>query len=117
MYGIQDLDSIAQPCSLKNEGTKRLVKVAGMIRLMGIDRFERLVIDLRYCRKTFASSVQRYAASAVNLPPYSPFRSFVKEPSLKGLAVADDSQILEMLMIGDYSLFDRTGLSLNDFIR
>ncbi len=51
LYGIRDLDNNPRTCSLKSEGVKRMVKVAGMIRLMGIERFERLVIDLHYCRK------------------------------------------------------------------
>ena len=46
LYGIRDLDSCPRECSLKNEGIKRMVKVAGMIRLMGMDRFERLIVLL-----------------------------------------------------------------------
>ena len=46
LYGIRDLDNNPRECSLKNEGIKRMVKVADIIRLMGKDRFE------TYCRST-----------------------------------------------------------------
>jgi hypothetical protein len=65
LYGIPDLDKQPRLCSLRNEGIKRMVKVTGMIRLMGMDRFERMVVDLLYCKKDFALAVPRYAASAV----------------------------------------------------
>lgn len=93
-----------------------MVKVAGMIRLMGIERFERLVIDLYYCRKTLKENVHRYVASSFTLPESSIFKTFVKEPNLKGLPIVDNEQKLEKLLLGEYPLYDRTGISLSDFI-
>lgn len=94
-----------------------MVVAAGIIRLMGIERFERLVIDLCYNRQTFKENVQRYVSSAYTLPEGSIFKTFVKEPNLKGLPIVNDEQKLERLPLGDYPLYDRTGISLSDFIR
>ena len=44
MYGIPDLDGIPRPWSMKAEGIKRMLKVGGLIRLLG-GRFDRLVKD------------------------------------------------------------------------
>lgn len=117
LYGIQDLDNTPRPCSLKNEGIKRMLVVAGIIRLMGMERFERLVVDLRYCRRSFMDAVERYVASAQTLPTTSIFKSFIKQPTLKGLPVIDDVEILEKLLLGNYPLYDRTQISLGSFIR
>lgn len=93
-----------------------MVKVAGMIRLMGMERFERLVTDLYYCRKMFKETVQRYAASSFSLPEKSAFKIFVKEPDLKGIPIVDNEQKLEKLLLGEYPLYDRTKISLSDLI-
>ena len=37
LYGIRDLDNHPRECSQKNEGLKRMVIVAGIIRLMGYE--------------------------------------------------------------------------------
>lgn len=117
LYGIPDLDKQPRLCSLKNEGIKRMVKVAGMIRLMGMDRFERMVVDLLYCKKEFVLAVNRYAASAVSLPSESPFKSFIQQKKLVGLPIVDNSDVLERFVLGDYPLHDRTTISLLDFVR
>ena len=113
LYGIQDLDNTPRPCSLKNEGIKRMLVVAGIIRLMGMERFERLVVDLRYCRRSFMDGVEGYVASAQTLPTTSIVKSFIKQPTLKGLPVIDDVEILEKLLLGDYPLYDRTQISIS----
>ena len=82
LYGIRDLDNNPRECSLKNEGIKRMVKVAGIIGLMGMDRFERLIVDLLYCRKTFNETVERYVASSLTLPEDSIFKTFDNIASL-----------------------------------
>ena len=115
LYGIPDLDGIPRPCSMKTEGIKRMLKVAGLVRLTG-ERFDRLVVDLSYCRETFMSTCQRYAESSEGLPKDSPFKSFVKLPKLSGLPVQDNVETLEMLMMGDYPLYDRSRISLKDFL-
>ena len=84
LYGIPDLDNEPRLCSLKNEGIKRMVKVAGMISLMGMDRFERMVVDLLFCKKDFTLAANRYAASSVSLPSESPFKSFIQLRKLEG---------------------------------
>jgi hypothetical protein len=84
---------------------------------MGIERFERLVDDLRYSRKSFAEALQRYVATAQVLPNTSPFKSFFKQPSLKGFPVIDKGETLECLLLGNYALYDRAQISLADFIR
>ena len=117
LYGIRDLDNNPRECSLKNEGIKRMVKVAGIIRLMGMERFERLIIDLLYCRKTFNETVERYVASSLTLPEDSMFKTFVKRPNLKGLAIIDNDDKFEKFLLGNYPLYDRSGISLSDFIR
>ena len=117
LYGIRDLDNNPRECSLKNEGIKRMIKVAGIIRLMGMDRFERLIVDLLYCRRTFNDTVERYVASSLTLPEDSIFKTFVKRPNLKGLAIIDDVDKFEKFLLGDYPLYDRSGISLSDFIR
>ena len=117
LYGIPDLDNEPRLCSLKNEGIKRMVKVAGMIRLMGMDRFERMVVDLLFCKKEFTLAVNRYAASAVSLPSESPFKSFIQLRKLEGLPIVDNPDVLEKFVLGNYPLHDRTTLSLLDFVR
>ena len=117
LYGIKDSDNCPRECSLKNEGVKRMVKVAGMIRLMGMDRFERLIVDLYYCRRTFNETIQRYVAASATLPDDSIFKTFVKLPKLVGLPIVDNADKLEKLLLGDYPLYDRTGITLSDFIR
>jgi hypothetical protein len=115
MYGIPDLDGIPRPCSMKAEGIKRMLKVGGLKRLLG-ERFDRLIKDLSYSRQTFMATCQRYAESAESLPKNSIFKSFVKLPKLKGLPVYDDVNTLEMLLLGDYPLYDRSQISLKDFV-
>ena len=117
LYGIRDLDNNPRECSFKNEGIKRMVKVAGIIRLMGMERFERLIVDLLYCRKTFNETVERYVASSLTLPEDSMFKTFVKRPNLKGLAIIDNDDKFEKFLLGNYPLYDRSGISLSDFIR
>ena len=48
LHGIPDLGNIARPCSLKNEGIKRMLKIGGMIRMMGQERFDRMVIRQKW---------------------------------------------------------------------
>lgn len=117
LYGIQDLDNTPRECSLKTEGIKRMIKVAGLIRLMGMERFNRLVIDLKFCSKTFAETVQRYVVSSQALPANSVFKSFVKQPTLKGLPVVDNDDTLEYWLLGTYPIYDRSIISLGDFVR
>lgn len=71
---------------------------------MGIERFERLIIDLYYCRKTFKETVQRYVASSFTLPEKSVFKTFVKEPNLKGLLIVDNEQKFEKLLLEEFPL-------------
>ena len=115
MFGIPDLDGVPRPCSMKAEGIKRMLKVGGLIRLLG-GRFERLIKDLSYCRETFTATCQRYAESADNLPKDSIFKSFVKLPKLKGLPIYDKTTTLETFLSGDYPLYDRSQISLKDFL-
>jgi hypothetical protein len=42
LYGIQDLDEIPRPCSLKNEGIKRMVVVGGLIKSYGDRTFRKI---------------------------------------------------------------------------
>jgi hypothetical protein len=98
MYGIPDLDGIPRPCSMKAEGIKRMLKVGGLIRLLG-GRFDRLIKDLSYSRETFMATCQRYAESADSLPKDSIFKSFVKLPKLKGLPVYDNVKTLETFLL------------------
>ena len=115
LYGIPDLDGIPKSCSMKTEGIKRMLKVAGLVRLTG-ERFDRLVVDLLYCRETFMLTCQRYAESSESLPKDSLFKSFVKLPKLSGLPVQDNVETLERLIMGDYPLYDRSRISLKDFL-
>ena len=115
MYGIPDLDRVPRQCSLKTEVIKRMIKVGGLIRLLG-DRFERLVKDLLYCRDTFTATCQRYAETSENLPKDSIFKSLVKLPKLKGLPIYDNVDTMEKLMLGEYPLYDRSQISLKDFV-
>jgi hypothetical protein len=115
MYGIPDLDGIPRPCSMKAEGIKRMLKVGGLIRLLG-GRFDRLIKDLSYSRETFMATCQRYAETADSLPRDSIFKSFVKLPKLKGLPVYDNVKTLETFLLGDYPLYDRSMISLKDFM-
>ena len=115
MYGIPDLDGIPRPCSMKAEGIKRMLKVGGLIRLLG-GRFDRLIKDLSYSRETFMATCQRYAETADSLPRDSIFKSIVKLPKLKGLPVYDNVKTLETFLLGDYPLYDRSMISLKDFM-
>ena len=99
----------------ESKGIKRMLKVGGLIRLLG-GRFDRLIKDLTYCKETFTATCQRYAESADSLPKDSIIKSFVKLPKLKGLPVYDDGRTLETFLLGDYSLYDRTLISLKDFM-
>ena len=117
LFGIQDLDGIVRSCSLKNKGVERMVKVGGMIRLMGEERFGRYVVDLLYSKSEFNETVQRYVLSSVSLPAHSPFRTFVKQPRWKGLPVVDKEDTLERFIMGQYPLLDRTEVSLLEFVR
>ena len=100
---------------MKAEGIKRMLKVGGLIRLLG-GRFDRLIKDLSYSRETFMAACQRYAESADSLPKDSIFKSFVKLPKLKGLPVYDNVKTLETFLLGEYPLYDRSLISLKDFI-
>ena len=62
------------------------------------------------------ATCQRYAESADSLPRDSIFKSFVKLPKLKGLPIQDDVKTLEMFLLGDYPLYDRSLISLKDFM-
>jgi hypothetical protein len=115
MFGIPDLDGIPRPCSMKADGIKRMLKVGGLIRLLG-GRYDRLIKDLSYCNETFTAACQRYAESADNLPKDSIFKSFVKLPKLKGLPIYDEGKKLEIFLLGDYPLYDRSQISLKDFL-
>ena len=115
LYGIPDLDGVPKSCSVKAAGVKRMLKVGGLVRLMG-ERFERLVEDLFYCRETFTATCQRYAETSENLPKSSPFKSFIKLPKLTGLPVQDNEETLELLLLGNNPMFDRSQISLKDFI-
>ena len=95
LYGIRDLENNPRECSLENEGIKGIVKVAGIIRLMGMERFKRLIIDLLYCRTTFTETVERYFAPPLTLPEDSMFKTFVKRPYLNGLAIIDNEDNLK----------------------
>ena len=44
-YGISYLDGTFRPRSGKSEGVKRMNKIGGMIRLLGWERFSKLVLD------------------------------------------------------------------------
>lgn len=94
-----------------------MVKVVGFIRRMGIDGFERLIVDLLYCRRTFNETVERYVASSLTLPEDSIFKSFIKRPTLEGFAIIDNEEKIEKLLLGNDTLYDRSGISLSDFIR
>ena len=90
LNGIPDLDYVNRSCSLKIKGIKRMKKVAGMIRMMGNERFDRLVIDLKYDREDFLEVCARYADSSQNLLTNSVFKSFIKLPKLKGIPAHDN---------------------------
>jgi hypothetical protein len=115
MYGIPDLDRTPRQCSVKTEGIQRMIKVRGLIRLLG-SRFERLVKDLLYCRETFTANGQRYAESSENLSRDSISKSFGNLPKLKGLPICDNVDKLVRLMLGNYPLYDRSHISLKDFL-
>lgn len=115
LYGIPDLDGVPRPCSMKAMGIKRMLKVAGVIRLAG-ERFDRLVVDLLFCRETFMLTCQRYAESSESLQKDSPFKSFVKLPKLSGLPIQDNIEKLERFILGQYPLYDRTQISMKDFV-
>ena len=117
LHGIPDLDNVARPCSVKNEGIKRMLKIGGMIRMMGDERFDRIVLDLLYDRSIFLTTCQRYVESSENLTADSPFKSFIKMPKLKGLPIYDNKDTLERLLLGDYPLYNRSKISLQDFLR
>ena len=117
LHGIPDLDNISRPCSLKNEGIKRMLKIGGMIRMMGQERFDRTVIDLLYDKNGFLTTCQRYVESSENLTADLAFKSFIKMPKLRGLPVYDNKDTLERLVLGDYPLYDRSKISLQDFLR
>ena len=55
--------------------------------------------------------------SSENLSSDSAFKSFIKMPKLKGLPVYDNKDTLEKLILGDYPLYDRSKISLQDFLR
>ena len=76
LHGIPDLDNIARPCSLKNERIKRMLKMGGMIRMMGQERFNRMIIDVLYDKNVFLTTCQRYVESSGNLTADSAFKSF-----------------------------------------
>ena len=117
LHGIPDLDNVTRACSLKNEGIKRMLKMGGLIRMMGEERFDRIVIDLLYDKNVFLTTCQRYVESSENLSSDSAFKSFIKMPKLKGLPVYDNKDTLERLILGDYPLYDRSKISLQDFLR
>ena len=115
LFGILDLDDISRLCSGKADGMKRMLKVGGLIRLMGA-RFDRLVIDLNYNRETFMGMCQKYSETSEELPREALFKSFVRLPKLCGLPVQDNVETLEKFLLGDYPFYDRTQISLKDFV-
>ena len=115
LFGIPDLDGISRLCSGKADGIKRMLKVGGLIRLMGT-RFDRLVTDLNYNRETFMDMCQKYSETSEDLPKEALFKSFVRLPKLRGLPVQDNVETLERFLLGDYPFYDRTRISLKDFV-
>ena len=115
LFGIPDLDDISRLCSGKADGIKRMLKVGGLIRLMGA-RFDRLVTDLSYNRDTFMDMCQKYSETSEDLPKEALFKSFVRLPKLRGLPVQDNVETLERFLLGDYPFYDRTKISLKDFV-
>ena len=116
-YGIADLDGTLRPCSGKSEGVKRMNKIGGMIRLLGWERFSKLVLDLTYSPKYFMANCQRYEESAADLPSDSPFKSFGKLSHISDLPVMENKSKLECVLLGIYPQYDRTTISLNDYLR
>lgn len=116
-YGISDLDGTLRPCSGKSEGVKRINKFGGMIRLLGWERFSKLVLDLSYSPKYFMANCQRYEESAADLPADSPFKTLGKLSHISDLPVIEIKTKLECVLLGTYPQYDRTTISLNDYLR
>jgi hypothetical protein len=68
-----DLNGVLRPCSGKSEGVKRMSKVGGRIRLLGWNRFDKMVLDVDYKPNFFIENCQRYDESAINISDESPF--------------------------------------------
>lgn len=115
LFGMPDLDDISRLCSGKVDGMKRMLKVGGLIRLMGA-RFDRLVTDFNYNRETFMGMCKKYSETSEDLPREALFKSFVRLPKLRGLPVQDNVETLEIFLLGDYPFYDRTQISLKDFV-
>ena len=116
-YGISDLDGTLRPCSGKSEGVKRMNKIGGMIRLLGWERFSKLVLDLSYSPKYFVANCQRYEESAADLPADSPIKTLGKLSHISDLPVIEIKTKLECVLLGTYPQYDRTTISLNDYLR
>jgi hypothetical protein len=114
LFGIPDLDDISRPCSGKADGIKRMLKVGGLIRLMGA-RFDRLVTDLSYNRESFMGMCQKYSETSEDLPKDALVKTFARLPKLRGLPIQDNVEKLERFLLGDYPFYDRTQISLKDF--
>ena len=59
-YCVLDLNGVLRPCSGKSKGVKRMSEVHEMIRLLGWERFEKLVLDLDYNPKYFMIRGKRW---------------------------------------------------------
>jgi hypothetical protein len=117
LYCVMDLNGVLRPCSGKSEGVKRMNKVGGMIRLLGWNRFEKMVLDLDYKPKYFMENCQRYEESAINLPDESHFKSLGKLSHISDLPVFTNKQKLDCILLGTYPQYDRTVICLSDFLR
>ena len=117
LYCVLDLNGILRPCSGKSEGVKRMSKVGGMIRLLGWERFQKLVLDLDYNSKYFMTNCQRYEESAADLPVTSTFKTLGKLSHISDLPVFTNKHKLDCVLLGTYPQYDRTVICLGDFIR
>ena len=115
LFGIPYLDDTSRLCSGKVDGIRRIFKVGGLIRLMG-ERFDRMVTDLSYNRETYMDMCKKYSETSEDLPKEALFKSFVRLPKLRGLPVQDNVETLKRFLLGDYPFYDRTKISLKDFV-
>lgn len=116
LFGIPDLDNVPRPCSGKSEGIKRMIKVGGMIRLMGWERVNKMVLDLNYSHKFFMTTCERFEETAANLPVESAFKTFGKLGHVTDLEVCQTKAKLECILMGVYPQYDRSVISITDFL-
>ena len=76
-----------------------MIIVAGIIRLLHWERFERLIDDLEFKSSHFLEVCQKYADRSGRLPDSSPIKSLAKLNYLIGLPIMDDKTKLENFLL------------------